>query len=64
MDKPSIFGSAVKARPSDGFEAEEAADALQEVAHALVVEHVAEREHGHGVHDLAEGLDRGGANAS
>ena len=40
------------------IEPEEAADALDEVAHAFVVEHVAERQHGHAVDDLAEGLDR------
>ena len=45
------------------LKAEESADALQKIAHALVVEHIAEREHGHGVHDLAEGLDRSGTNA-
>ena len=30
----------------------------REVAHALVVEYVAERKHRHAVDDLAEGLDR------
>ena len=63
IDNPSIFGSAVKANPSTVSRPRNLADALEEVAHALVVEHIAEREHRHGVHDLAEGLDRGGANA-
>ena len=58
MESPSILGSAVKASPSICRASEKAADAVEEVAQALLVEHVAERQHRHAVGHLAEGLDR------
>ena len=42
----------------DRVEAEEAADALQEIAQPILVEHVAERQHRHAVGDFAERFDR------
>ena len=57
------MGSAVKAEAFGGVEAEEAPDAIEKVAQTLLVEDVAEGEHRHAMGDLAEGLDRGRADA-
>ena len=54
MDRPSIFGSAVKATRRRVVEIQKAADAGDEIGDIGILEGVAERQHRHVVADLAE----------